>query len=125
MSADALAAWQQSDAAIGPNPAGGTTSWILMPVAGRLSAGMPTANGPVSAGAVVALKLVDTGGTLSVEPAWVSHNLTAPGTPIIVNGVVFTLATGLSPERQLATLRPSFTLTTELQDGGSGRAGRP
>ncbi len=117
VSADALAAWQQSDAAIGPNPAGGTTSWILMPVAGRLSAGMPTANGPVSAGAVVALKVIDTGGTLSVEPAWVSHNLTAPGTPIIVNGVVFTLATGLSA----ATPARGTPAVLHAYDGVAGR----
>ena len=92
VSADALAAWQQSDA----DRAGGTTSWILLPVAGRVSAGLPLPNGPVSAGAIVALKLTGAGGTLSVEPAWVSHDLTAPGTPIIVNGVVFALATGVS-----------------------------
>ncbi len=82
---DALAAWQQSDAA-----------WILLPVAGRVGAGMPAANGSISAGAVVALKIAGTGGTLALEAGWVSHDLTAPGTPIIVNGVVFTLATGVS-----------------------------
>ena len=30
-----------------------------------------------------------------MEPGWVSHNLSAAATPITVNGVVFTLATGL------------------------------
>jgi hypothetical protein len=79
VSAGALAAWQQ---------------WILLPVSGGLAAGVSTTNGPVSAGAVVALKLSDAGGAVSLEPGWVSHNQSAPGTPLIVNGVVFTLATG-------------------------------
>jgi hypothetical protein len=48
----------------------------------------------VSAGAVVALKLADAGGTLSLEPGWVSHDLVSPATPLVVNGVVFALATG-------------------------------
>ena len=83
VSADALATWQQS------------TSWILLPVAGRIATGAPSANGAISTGAVMALKLTATGNALSLEPGWVSHNLSTPATPIIVNGVVFTLATGL------------------------------
>ena len=86
VSGDALATWQES---------GAGTSWILLPVSGRLAAGSAAANGPISAGAVVALKLMDAGGALSLEPGWVSHDLSSPATPIIVNGVVFTLATGL------------------------------
>ena len=83
--ADALAAWQESSG----------TSWILLPARGRLAAGIATAtNGPVAGGAVVALKLMDAGGALSLEPGWVSHDLSSPATPLIVNGVVFTLATG-------------------------------
>ena len=84
VSAEALASWQES--------AG--TSWILLPARGPLAAGVPAANGPVPTGAVVALKLVDAGGALSVEPGWVSHDLSSPATPLIVNGVVFTLASG-------------------------------
>jgi hypothetical protein len=87
VSSDALAAWQQSSVG---------TSWFLVPVKGRLAAGSPATNGPVSTGAVMALKVVDTGsGALSLEPGWVSHDLSSPATPITVNGVVFTLATGL------------------------------
>jgi hypothetical protein len=40
------------------------------------------------------LKVANSGGALSLEPGWVSHNLSSPATPLIVNGVVFTLATG-------------------------------
>ncbi|MEO7274070.1 MAG: hypothetical protein ABI211_18890 [Vicinamibacterales bacterium] len=110
VSADALAAWQQinrpapgpagaapapAPAPVAPAPVTVAASWILLPVAGRLGAGLPAANGPVSSGAVIALKLVDAGGKLALEPGWVSHDHAAPGTPIIVNGVVFSLATGL------------------------------
>ena len=101
---DALAAWQQQPAAAAapgpaaapqaPPPSAGTTSWVLLPVSGRVAA-TAAGNGPVSAGAVVALKLIDAGGTLSLEPGWVSHDLAAPATPLIVNGVVFALATGV------------------------------
>ena len=103
LSADALAAWRQSTTS-GPQPpaSGGAPApasatgptWILVPVAGGVATGLSTTNGPVSSGAVIALKLSDTAGALSLEPGWVSHNLSAPGTPLIVNGVVFTLATG-------------------------------
>jgi outer membrane protein assembly factor BamB len=48
----------------------------------------------VSSGAVVALKLTGDAAALSLEPGWVSHDAAAPGTPIVVNGAVFVLATG-------------------------------
>ena len=89
VSADALATWRQQ-----PGSGGGTT-WILLPIAGALATGAPATNGAVQDGAVIALKLADTGGALSMEPGWVSHNLSASATPITVNGVVFALATGL------------------------------
>ena len=94
-SADALATWQQSSAGPASPASAATTSWILLPVTGRLPAGAPATNGPISDGAVVALRLVDAGGSPSLEAGWVSHNLPAPATPIIVNGVVFALASGL------------------------------
>jgi hypothetical protein len=77
--ADALAAWQE--------PTG--TSWILLPAKGRLSTVKEAVNG-----GVLALKLVDAGGALSLESSWVSNDLVSPATPLIVNGVVFTLASG-------------------------------
>jgi hypothetical protein len=88
VSGGALAAWQST--------AGGNTTWILVPVAGRLAAGSPSTNGAITNGAIVALKLAGSGTTLSLEPAWVSHDLSSPATPAIVNGVVFALATGAS-----------------------------
>jgi len=101
---EALAAWQQSTsppakglapgAASAQAGAAAGTSWILLPLAGRPAADIPSTNGAISDGAVVALKVIDSGGGLSLQPGWVSHNGSAPATPLIVNGVVFTLATG-------------------------------
>jgi hypothetical protein len=100
ISGTALAAWQQSTSTPSPaNPgaagSGGTLStWLLVPVRGGIGAGLPRTNGAVSTGAVIALKLSTDGPTPSLDAGWVSHNLSAPGTPLIVNGVVFTVATG-------------------------------
>jgi hypothetical protein len=88
VSGGALAAWQST--------AGGNTTWILVPVAGRLAAGSPSTNGAITNGAIVALKLAGSGTALSLDPAWVSHDLSSPATPAIVNGVVFAVATGSS-----------------------------
>jgi hypothetical protein len=127
VSGDALATWRQSiaGAATGSEPAtrsvqptsrSGTT-WILLPVAGRLANGAASANGPISAGAVAAVKLVDAGGALSTELGWVSHNLSAAATPITVNGVVFTLATGL-PATSAGRGTPAVL---HAYDGATGR----
>jgi hypothetical protein len=97
VSGDALAAWQQGalpTGAAAAQPVTGRT-WILVPVTGGLDAGVSTTNGPVGTGAVIALKLSNAGGGVSLESGWVSHNESAPRTPLIVNGVVFTLATGM------------------------------
>jgi len=100
VSGAALAAWQQSAATPSQTSAGGVaasspaTTWLLVPISGALGAGLPATNGAVSSGAVIALKLSGSGSSVSVDPGWVSHNLPAPGTPLIVNGVVFALATG-------------------------------
>ena len=71
------------------------TRWILAPAVGSVQPGMKVAaNGPVTNGSVVAFKLVDAGGKLSLEPAWASRDLTSPATPLIFNGVAFVLSTG-------------------------------
>jgi hypothetical protein len=71
------------------------TRWILAPAVGSAQPGMKVAaNGPVTNGSIVAFKLVDAGGKLSLEPAWASRDLTSPATPLIFNGVTFVLSTG-------------------------------
>ena len=65
---------------------------------------------------MVALKLMDAGGALSLEPGWVSHDLSSPATPLIVNGVVFTLATGV-PRRE----RARHAAVLHAYDGATGK----
>jgi outer membrane protein assembly factor BamB len=97
--ADALAAWLEPGAppaAAGAQPAPPTGApWILVPVAGRTATDASSSNGAVTNGAVVALKLTGGAGALSLAPGWVSHDLASPSTPLVVNGVVFALATGV------------------------------
>jgi hypothetical protein len=115
VSSTALAAWQQSGAAGAP-PAE-AASWILLPVAGRLAASAPATNGAISAGALIALKVIDANGALSLETGWVSHDLTSPATPIIVNGVVFALGTGAAS----ASSRRGAAAVLHVYDGASGK----
>jgi outer membrane protein assembly factor BamB len=84
--ATALASWEDSAGA----------RWVLAPVAGPLGpeAKFPATNGDTRNGAVVAFKLVDENGMLTLQPGWVSRDLVSPAPPIVVNGVVFALSTG-------------------------------
>ena len=82
----ALASWQ--------DPAG--TRWILVPAAGATAsgAGFRTTNGDVKNGAIVAWKVVEQNGAPTLQPGWVSRDMTSPLTPIVVNGVIFAVSTG-------------------------------
>jgi outer membrane protein assembly factor BamB len=69
--------------------------WILAPVAGGAQPGTTfAANGPRPSGAVVAFKLSDAGGTVTLEPAWASRDMTSPLTPVVFSGVVFAVSSG-------------------------------
>jgi hypothetical protein len=71
------------------------TRWILASAVGATPAGVTLAsNGAVRSGSIVAFKLADEGGKLSLEPAWASRDLTSPAAPLVFNGVVFALSTG-------------------------------
>ena len=71
-------------------PAADGARWLLVPVAGQLPAGLGAAgNGAVSSGAILGVKLAHQDGKFSVQPAWISQNIAAPLTPIVVNGVAF------------------------------------
>jgi len=71
------------------------TRWILAPAVGAAQPGLKVAaNGPVTSGSIVAFKLLDEGGKLTLEPAWASRDLTSPAAPLVFNGVVFALSTG-------------------------------
>ena len=85
--AQSPAMWQER---VTPPATDDGTRWLLVPVSGRLPASAgATANGAVSSGAILAVRIAYQGGTFSVQPAWMSQNVAAPLTPIVVNGVVF------------------------------------
>lgn len=80
---DALATWEAQG-----------TRWLLVPSTG-----------------IVAYRVVDQGGRPSLMQGWTSRQLAAPSAPIVVNGVVFSAASG----------RPSGRATLYAFDGTSGR----
>lgn len=76
------------------------TRWIVASVTGGPTAGLRfAANGLAPAGSVVAFKLVDTGGQLTLAPAWRSPGLASPLAPLIVSGMVFAVSSGESRAR--------------------------
>lgn len=82
----ALASWQDASG----------TRWILAPSEGAQAAdlGFKAANGAVSKGAVVAWKIVEQNGAVTLQPGWASRDLVAPLVPTIINGVVFATSSG-------------------------------
>jgi outer membrane protein assembly factor BamB len=67
--------------------------WLLIPIAGPLPAGLgAAANGAVSSGAILGVRVEHQEGRFSVGAAWVSQNIPAPLTPIVVNGVAFAVS---------------------------------
>lgn len=46
-------------------------------------------HGAVSSGAILGVRVGHQEGKFSVHPAWISQNIAAPLTPIVVNGVAF------------------------------------
>jgi hypothetical protein len=106
VSAGALAAWQE--------PAG--SSWILLPVNGRVSRDVAPTKAGRPNGAVIALKIDDGAGAVSLKPGWVTAQLASPTTPIVVNGVVFALATGSSAE----AAGPPTPAVLHAYDGATG-----
>jgi len=91
-----LSTWQDADG----------VRWLSAPVWGTPNAGLglPGTNGPTPHGAIVAFKVEDQSGGLSLAPAWVSRDLISPVPPVITSGVVFALSTGGGQAHERATL---------------------
>ncbi len=71
------------------------TRWIAASVEGGPTAGLTfAANGLAPAGSVVAFKLVDADGQITLVPAWRSPGLVSPLAPLVVNGMVFAVSSG-------------------------------
>jgi outer membrane protein assembly factor BamB len=93
------------------------TRWLLLPVAGPLPSGVAATSGAITNGALVALKVVNDGGKLSLQPGWVSRDLTTPMTPLIVNGVVFAVSKGKAAAAAATSATPAVVYALNGVDG--------
>jgi hypothetical protein len=93
--AGALTTWQDAEG----------VRWLLVALNGPsgTDAKFPTANGSVTNGAIAAFRITNVGGadpgvvkdgSMTIAPAWMSRDLTSPAAPIVLNDVVFALASG-------------------------------
>lgn len=82
----ALASWQDLSG----------TRWILAPTNGAQAAdaGFSAGSGAITKGAVVAWKVVEQNGKVSLQPGWASRDLISPLVPTIINGVAFVTSSG-------------------------------
>jgi hypothetical protein len=89
---------------------------IAGPVSGDIKSSQT--NGDAPNGSIVALKLNDDGGKLTLVPAWASPDISMPQGPVIANGVVFVLSAGeaRSKAKQLKGHATLFGL-----DAGTGK----
>ena len=89
---DAIALWQQGAGVVTTATTSTTTAaapatgeratWILVPIDGPPAAQVPRPNGPATMrGAIVALSVRESAGSLSLEPAWASGSLVSPASP--------------------------------------------
>jgi outer membrane protein assembly factor BamB len=97
---DALATWQELTITPPPAPPAATTTTTAPPAGPPAAPPQPTITYgarwilvPTSNG-IAALKLTGSGESPALERGWTAQGLTAPETPIVVNGVVFALSTG-------------------------------
>jgi outer membrane protein assembly factor BamB len=103
------------------------TRWIVASVEGGPAAGLRfTSNGLAPAGSLVAFKLVDTDGHLTLAPAWRSPGLVSPLAPLVVNGMVLAVSSGeyrAGPATLTAAQRRQRSLPARLYvlDAVSGR----
>lgn len=72
-------------------------TYIAEPFAGPGPSGA-AANGRVTNGGIVTLKLTDDGGKVSLTPVWVSQDFSSPPVPVVVNGVMFAASGGQKSE---------------------------
>jgi outer membrane protein assembly factor BamB len=70
------------------------TQWILAPTGSAPAVKFPIVNGPGPNGGIIAMKVADKGGKLTLDPVWVSRDMITAEPPVIANGVVFAVAGG-------------------------------
>jgi outer membrane protein assembly factor BamB len=70
------------------------TRWVLAPIGGKVAVKFPITYGETPNGGIIAMKLDDKSGKPILAPAWLSRDMITAEPPVVVNGVVFTLAGG-------------------------------
>jgi hypothetical protein len=68
--------------------------WILTTASGTTGDVAFSQNGPAASGRVVAFKVMEDGGKLTLVPGWQSRDVASPLAPIVVNGMVFAASSG-------------------------------
>jgi len=109
----ALTSWQ--------DPSG--TRWILAAVQAKPGS-FGSSNGTVTNGAVVAWKVTEQGGSISLQPGWTSRDLNSPVAPMVMSGVVFALASGENRDSKLSVadrVKRSSPAVLYALDGATGK----
>jgi outer membrane protein assembly factor BamB len=80
---------------------GSGARWILTPFWGpvRHDFKPPISYGPVTHGAIVALKLESKNGAFELTPTWMSRDMNRAEPPVVANGVVFAYGSGENTEQ--------------------------
>jgi outer membrane protein assembly factor BamB len=81
-----LATWEDT--------AGARWIYAVVQGPGPGAAKFPIRNGRASHGSIAAFKVTEKDGQPELTPVWISRDLAAPVSPVVVNGVVFALASG-------------------------------
>ena len=83
---ESLASWRDKSGA----------SWVFASISGPVEPGVRFAanNGSAPHGSIVAFKVEEKDGKMSLTPAWISRDLMNPAPPAIANGVLFALEAG-------------------------------
>lgn len=86
-----LATWQDTDG----------TRWLLTPFWGpvRPDFQVPVSAGPVTNGAIVALKVEEKDGSTQLTSAWMSRDMNRAEPPVVANGIVFAYGSGENTEQ--------------------------
>jgi outer membrane protein assembly factor BamB len=83
---ESLATWQDKSG----------VSWVFASIAGPVEPDVKfgATNGAAPHGSIVAFKVEENDGKMSLTPAWISRDLTNPAPPAVANGLVFALEGG-------------------------------
>jgi len=73
--------------------------WVYTPMwgaPGKTGPKFPITNGDAPSGSVMALKVVEDAGKVSLQPGWISRDLNLASSPVVANGIVYALQTAES-----------------------------